>query len=133
MYILDDVELMRNMMEALLRRQGFEIKCFSMPEHLLMDLVRSELHELPDIIVCDYGLQNGWTGVDVFHEIRKLGDPYDKIKMLGVSSTHPDAMSDFAILGVPFLARTTMDADALINTVRQLLGMPPYVYKGEVQ
>jgi response regulator RpfG family c-di-GMP phosphodiesterase len=132
-YIIDDVELMRSMMEALLRRQGFDIRTFSKPEHLFMDLIECEEHELPDIIIADYGLDLGWTGVQVFEEVKKIIPSNVKVKLLGVSSTHPEASHEFAVLGVPFIDRNTMDADLLINTVRQLLGLPPHIYTGEDQ
>ena len=69
--IVDDDPLVLNAMKALLCRWGYAVVAASSDRAALAEL--AQRRRAPDLIVCDYHLSGGTTGIDAIERLRHAG------------------------------------------------------------
>ncbi len=66
--VIDDDALVLQATHSLLRSWGFEVVAAQCFDDALRQLFR--VRRRPDLIVCDYQLSKGWTGIDAIEGLR---------------------------------------------------------------
>jgi len=69
--VIDDDPLILEATEGLLRSWGWCVVAARSCDEALIRLVETEAGRRPDVIVCDYQLSRGMTGVDAIERLRR--------------------------------------------------------------
>jgi CheY-like chemotaxis protein len=113
--VIDDDPLVLEAMEGLLRQWGYEVVTAASDGSALAKL--AERRRSPDLIVCDYHLSGGTTGIEAIGSLqRAFPIPAFLISADGAVAESAQVRD----IGVPVL-RKPLDVKVLCTTLRQAL------------
>lgn len=100
----------------LLRAEGFDVLCAASLQE-----ARQALRESPriDLVIADYHLQRGETGIDVIAAARKVAGEH--LGAVLVSGDSPSALHDVEVTNRLRIAGKPIRANELLTVVRELL------------
>ncbi len=117
--VVDDERDVREGIVALLEQQGCTVLAAASVEESLARLVESEL--VPDLIVADYRLQHGRTGVEAIERVREEVNE-DVPALVVTGDTSPDRLREAAASGLPLLHKP-VDATRLFEAMARTTGL----------
>lgn len=123
--VIDDDPLVLEGMSGLLRSWGYQVVAADTDDAVLARL--AEYAQRPDLIICDYRLSGGKSGVQA---IERLRDVYDIPAFLITGETTPGRLHEARASGYQLLHKP-VDPRALRAMIRQLLNIEDTPDEGE--
>jgi CheY-like chemotaxis protein len=115
--IVDDDEAILNLLEILVRRDGFNILRAESGEAALYKLQRK-----PDIILLDLILPGSKSGLDVLRHLRGLNGPLPTVFVVtGQVTDHPEVVEAKEDPNVSHFIRKPINQDQLLELMHQIL------------
>lgn len=121
-WVVDDNALILKMLEEILTNYGYEVRTFNHPATVINKLMNytSEKIELPAVMLVDYYMPD-LKGPDLVRTIRELGQPFNRISFIGITSSSEDGepAEEFTKLGLLLLRKGEFHSqDILIRVMR---------------
>jgi CheY-like chemotaxis protein len=120
-WVVDDNELILRMLHDILKKHDYDVKSFNHPAVVISRLINSEPEHvsLPHVMLVDYWMPD-LTGAELVRSIRQMGEPYNRISFVGITSRdEPEADAEYTKLGMFLLRKPDFnESDILIRVMR---------------
>jgi CheY-like chemotaxis protein len=119
--VIDDDGLVLESMGGLLRNWGCQVSAWTSPAAVLAELF--DIHRRPDVIICDYHITRGETGLRLAQRLRSaFGAPIPVLLITG--DTSPQRGLEAKAVGFQLLQKPVQPA-VLRATLQSMLRSPP--------
>ena len=113
-FVVDDEPMLLELAEAILKRQGYQVRTFRDPETALREYIIAP----PEVVITDYAMGR-MSGMDLIRECRRLNPRQKMILLSGTVDEH--VFANAAVKPDQFLTKPYQIQD-LAESIRSLIG-----------